>query len=427
MISQIKLQNFRCFEDTLVDFKDRRGSIRPLNVIYGDNVSGKTSFLMAFAFVKHSVESLHFDKLRQKRTTLRHKHNIDKFVLKDHIVRHYRKGSHSPMVICLDFQSDNVLYRYKMVMIQGQLIEESLYRKARSEFILCFHYTRNELEWGTRIILSKDRKKIDELFKKYHSKYTILSILNYVNENKLENNIRVHDSIKIFLNQVSALYIEVDRYYSQKASSSFLYDHDLCPFEGYLTYNKDSAMKKSLPVVNNLLSMLFPELHEISYKTTTVAKNYYKYELVINFKNTDGFYTIPNDDVPKSLFDFLSIMAIVLGTQKEYIYIIDNFANNISYFSLKQLFESIIPIVDASCIFTMGDNDAMNLLNPRDIQISWIKEGQYHIDQLSSFLNAQQNHNLRSRFEKGLLVPIERLPQIELGKNVSRYLNKVNV
>ena len=79
--------------------------------------------------------------------------------------------------------------------------------------------------------------------------------------------------------------------------------------------------------------------------------------------------------------------------------------------------------MDISCIVTMADNDAMNVVNPRDIQIAWSKNSEFHIDQMTSFLNVQQNHNLRSRFERGLLIPDDRSSQHDLGRNVSNYIN----
>lgn len=423
MISQIKLENFRCYEDTLVDFKDKRGSIRPLSVVFGDNISGKTSFLMAFAFVKHSVESLYFDILNERRTSVRYEHRIKPFVLGEHIVRHYRKGSHSPMVITLDFFKDNVIYRYKMVMLQGKLIEESLYRKVRSEFVLCFHSSQNEVKWGTRFVVAKDRDYIDEMVEKYHSRYSILSIFNFLGSGEVRHDLRVHRSVLVVLDIINSLYIEVDRYYSQKLRLAYFNDHDFGPFEGYVTSDRLVSMRASLPITNNMLRMLFPNVQGMSYKTTQISEDYYRYEICLDFINKGDIYTVGNDDMPTSLYEFLSIMASIIGYPRNYIFIIDDFANKASYFSLKQLFETIIPVMDISCIVTMADNDAMNVVNPRDIQIAWSKNSEFHIDQMTSFLNVQQNHNLRSRFERGLLIPDDRSSQHDLGRNVSNYIN----
>lgn len=417
MISQITLQNFRCYEETFVDFKDKRGSVRPLSFVFGDNISGKTSFLMAFGFLKHSAESLLIDQISKNRKDTKYKHTLEPFILKEHIDRHYRKGAHAPMILEFDFLSEHIVYRYKMVMLGGKLIEESLHRRSRQDFVLCYQRNQNLIVWGTRILLSKEVAKFENLVDIYHNDYSVLSIFRYLQSSCSPHHIRIHDSISDFLSVVDALYIEIDRYYEHSQIIAYITDHDLGPFAGYVDYNRLQAMESALPLMNNVLQLLFPHVAELNYRVFKVNENHYKYQIEIYFQNNDGLYSVPRDDIPKSLYTFLVILSTLVGRPVYYTYIIDDYITNFSIFALKNLYDTIFPLINASGIFTMNDNDAMNIVNPADIHIAWQEEHKFHVEQLNTVFNVQQNHNLRSRYERGLLVPTLTRPTVELSKN----------
>lgn len=325
------------------------------------------------------------------------------------------------MVLEYDFIDSTTVYRYKLTMIQGKVIEESLYRKKRGDFILSFHSDFKGVKWGTRIFLANQVDEVNKLVSTYKPKYTVLSILNFIYSDQSPNKIRVHESLGSTLDLIKLLYINIEGYYLHSEQVGYLEDHDYGPFEGYVVQKKLAMIEQVLPLFNSILGMLFPNFSEINYKITKIKDNFYKYEIQVYFKNSNGSFLLAREDVPKSLYEFLVIMGDQLSNPKAYYFVADDFAYNISSFGLESFFEIIFPTAKLQGIFSMTDNDAMNLLNPADIHIAWSNLGIHNISRLTTLFNFQQNHNLRSRFERGMIAPSHSEELKEMVLNMDRF------
>ncbi|WP_261975189.1 AAA family ATPase [Erysipelothrix rhusiopathiae] len=128
MFGSLTLKNFRCYRDLRVEFKNKRGTVKPRVYIYGDNASGKSSLLLSFAFLKKMNNGLYLNYLLETRDNPKYDHpSIEFFNLKEEAKRHYRIFAQENMVLAYEVILEGQVFVYEIVFNHYQeIVSESV-------------------------------------------------------------------------------------------------------------------------------------------------------------------------------------------------------------------------------------------------------------------------------------------------------------
>ena len=396
-----------------------------MSFIFGDNHSGKTSLLMAFAFLKGLCESLLIDTISKSRKPKADQNLIRRFSLLEDSKLHKRIGNDEPMKLEFDVVISGALYRYTLEMDAGVIINESLYRKKSGDFIQIFDYDGTELTWGNRRIRAHDEEVINNLLDYHKNKYSVLSILCYLVSAQGIEKVNLNSVVLEFVLKIRYMYVDIPGFYSSNGTESFIKDIKRNPFFGILKQDRVEIFEYAMSLLNHVVSLMFPDVSHIQYRINKIGRKNVEYNLEVYFKVEHGVIEIPYENLPESLKQLFLIVGDTITSRKNRTFIIDNYCNEMSYFSLIQIIQTINPLLNIDGVFTMANYDAMNIVHPSNIFISLNDNYKFKVNHINDFFDIQSKHNIRMRFENGLIIKDRRSAKIDLGAKVISYRNKL--
>lgn len=421
MITNIKLVNFKCFEDLDLNMRDRRGSTRNCSIIFGNNLTGKTSFLSSYAFLKRSVENLYI------MNQMNEKLYCDKMDASYTIVSELASKNNfldveKPMFLEWEFALNRNHYKYRLGFTEGTLIEEGLYRKVKNEFVPTFTYDGKTVVWGNRTMVTLCRDSVqDRLVEKNHE-FTVLSIIYDYQRQLGADKANLHSSLEGVLSIIDHLVIEIDGVYSSSTVNKVLYGAQRDALEGVIDQSEYDDFQARLIVMNKIVKMLVPSVDKVQYRMTKINDEQYSYVTEVYGVGSEEKFFGPR--LSTSLVALLQVMHNLSDFDDEKILIFDDYASHADYFALVDLFTVIMPTMNIKGVFAMKDLDSMNIVTPSSIIMSWVDQERYTLDFLSNITKIQPNHNIRSRYEAGHIVPIRKTEQKQIGTLYKEYRNQ---
>lgn len=416
MITNIKVENFRCYKNLDIALKDGRGRLRNEWILFGVNFSGKSSFMEIFAFLKRSAEALLIESLRDERPNF----DMESYDMTKEIQLHKRAGSQCPMSLEYELLVDKYELRYRMIFDDEGLVEESLCRKVSNNYSAIFEFKDNVLTWDNRILDSYYINIVNKMFEKYQYNHTVLSILVLGRDERSNSKLLIHPSLRAFSHFGENMFVNVGSYSSLKVES-YLRNCNRGAFTGVVVPEYIELLKKAAPLINSIIKKIFPVVNRVEYKISDEDNGYKKYEVQIYFNNHKGSSLIVQDNVPEIFEELFGILHNIIGLDSNLYFVMDNFVESVSGFSLVEIFEKVMPLTETKGIFAMTGVEAMNIVDRSSIILAWVDEGVFKANTLNNITTLQANHNVQNRFERGLIVPMIRSKDNNLLETLCEY------
>ncbi|NBA01310.1 AAA family ATPase [Erysipelothrix rhusiopathiae] len=411
MFGSLTLKNFRCYKDLRIEFKNKRGTVKPRIYIYGDNASGKSSLLLSFAFLRKMNNGLYLNHLLETRDHPKYDHpSIEYFNLREEAKRHYRIFAQDNMVLAYEMILDGQVFVYEIVFNQYQeIVSESLFKRINNRAIIIFTASPTDFSFGRGMILTKDIPVIQNLYDTYYGEHTMLSILNFIIERQSIYKIAIKYTLLDVCMFIRRMHIGVEPYYDHQAYFNFFTDNNITPFTGTHDPIGKLAFEKAQPLLSNMLVTLFPNVIEAYYAFTHKGKDLWDYELKVVKKGIEGNYTIPYGDFPSGTYDFVNKIFALFDALMGSTLIGDDFDLSLHTFLVQHIIQYYMPQVEGQTFLTMDKLSTMNIVDPASIYIcSANSDLSYTVNCIEDIAPTQANHNVRNRYEQGVYGELHR-------------------
>lgn len=399
MYAALYLRNFKCFDTSYVSFRSRRGEILQQIHLIGDNVTGKTSFLSAFAFLKVISEDLSNFKVLENERFKDHVKLHQPKVICDRVKHCSRHGAKDGMSLGFEIVIKKTKYFYELDFdCEHQLIRESLYRVVGSTNHVVIQRDQDSFSYGKGIIKKKYDPIMNELFEIYGKDHTLLSIIQYAYSMKL---IEIKDSLElildfIFLHNINVGQHKHDDYFN--FGSEFYSTH----VYGIQCNHYIKLLEASTFTMLQYLKSLFPKIHNVRYQVTPVGDNKFEYQLVIAETREHGFAELLPHEWSSSYIMALDFSSILLDSHLGCPVVFDDFGGNAHYQTKLTLIESLTANQQSQVFFTTTTTSYMNDVNQQYFySVRYTPERGHFIENLVQAYNIRSEHNIQQRYEKG--------------------------
>lgn len=414
MFGSLTLKNFRCYKDLRIEFKNKRGSVKPRIYFYGDNASGKSSLLLSFAFLRKMNNGLYLNYLLETRDKPKYEHpDITAFDLRQEVKRHYRIFAQENMVLAYEIVLDGQIFVYEIVFDSYQeIVSESLFKRINNRAIIIFTASPTDFSFGKGMILTKDIPIIQNLYDTYYGDHTMLSILNFIIERPAVYNIAIKYTLLDVCMFIRRMHIAVEPYYDHQKHFNFFSDSNLTPFTGTHEPLGKLAFEKAEPILSQMLTTLFPNVVEARYSFKHVARELWDYELKVVKRGIEGNYIIPYSDFPSGPYDFINKTFALFDALMGSTLIGDDFDLSLHTFLVQHILRYYMPQLEGQTFLTLDKLSTMNIVDPASIYICTADADlTYRVNCIEDIAPTQANHNVRNRYEQGVYGEIYR-PQL---------------
>lgn len=404
MFGAIHLKNFRCFEDTSIDFKNGRGVINSRVYLFGDNASGKTSILQAFLFLKQNLTSLadYKDFGRSFKQVVR---------------RNFRHNAKDDLILIYEFSINKQRHIYEVVYNQEmELTSESLVRVKSNHVEVLFTATPQELNLNSNMYIIDDFDRIHHYYKKYFGDYSFLSILYYASNRKF---VKLKIGAYNVLNFINRGVYSIDR----------TGPYHINILNGRADENLKFQLEEAKSEFSVFISSIFNTVAYIDFDFIRNNDGTYDYRLKVYGSSKGGTYLMQPDDMPHSLYSFLQMLVDLLSLFNGTIGIFDYFDHALDIHSLTAMIQFIEETIEGQLFIAFNSLDIINALKPSDIFISSQDEVHNHfVVSLQQYAPTQTNHNVRKRYEEGLYssdLPVYQRSKLKVSK-LKKSLEAIN-
>lgn len=430
MFGSVRLVNFRCFDDINVSLKNKRGSLKPNIYLFGENSSGKSSFLLSFAYLKTITEGYRINYELKVRNECVQEFEVNPFVLKDEYAKHKRKNSIGDMRLEFEAVIDGKQYFYLMVFSdEGCLKQERLTKKLNNRTITVFEATKTRLDVGRNVILLKDMNEINQMHSQSFGMYSMLSYFGYLLE--VRKDVQLKASLKEFVDFVLRASIMIDGHYNQREIMGFLWNSSAVVSKGVANRSVYNLLNQSLPVLNELIESVFPLVDRMEYIFESIDEDHWKYEICAYKKTSLGIVKVSYDELPSGFRKFIGLSINFLELLLGRCVIVDQFDLGLHQSPFLNIIQNIIPKLPGQLIVSLDSLDAMNHIEPASIYVTNIKDLIFGVEAIENIAPSQPNHNIRNRYEQGVFgTPVPTRPNMlhsmmwELRAGVVEVLSK---
>lgn len=401
MFGSVYLKNFRCFDETSVSLKNKRGSFKQQVSVFGENSSGKTSFLLAFGFLRRLTDGYRVNDIYRTRTHFRHTPKVDPFDLKREVAKHYRKLACEDMVLAFEVSIKNQIFVYTVQFDNSHnLIQESLMKRVNNKENIIYKADCAGVVFGRSMVLVRDIDTINAFHKKSFGEYTMLSILNYIcYEHK---DIVFKSTLSDFIEYIAHMRVVIPNHYMQLDFHNFVWNSNISVFGGRADIELKQFILSSLPVLNNTIKSIFPLVDSVDYTFVEIEPNLWQYDLVVSKRTDLGIVSVPANELPAGLTHVLSMsisfVELMLGNTVIY----DQFDHYLHQMPMLNIIENIVSKFSGQSILTLDSLDTMNHLEPPSVYVTNIKDYKFTVTGIEEISPTQPNHNVRSRYESGV-------------------------
>ncbi len=404
MYGYIHLKNFKCYEDEFINFKDSRNRVLSEIHFIGDNLSGKSSVISVFSFLQEMVMlNYNHDVARRKRLCLRSRDY--KLPNMERLVRSH-KNYFTEKGIELEFEIiiNNNKYYYKLVFNNDNKLEyESLIKATNNNDRMLFERDENTYRSGRGVIRVSEKDKFDKHFKDNKANYTLLSMI-YLKVYKEEMK-SVSDIINI-CNFILLHHINND---SHKHLDIYNFDKD-----DYRSITKGVSSEAYLkvlhatePVIKELLNSLSSDVIDVKYDVNEIEYDMYEYGLLIKQQRNEKSFWMKEEEWPPLYDVVINIVHAINSASFNGIVVLDNITNKLHYNTLKKLLVGFNKYSTGQTIFTSSSPVYLNDIEHSSIYLLKNESDKYFIQRIVDDFDYRSEHNIRSRYERGLYGTID--------------------
>lgn len=397
MYASLYMRNFRSFHDAYMSFRNKKGSIKPIVAVFGNNGIGKTSLLMAFSFLKQSCDHIYYNSMLEQQTDSA----LRPFNLQFSVSEHFRTGASGPMHLIYECVLEKTIYVYEILFdSEYRLISESLSYKMNHDYNILFKRDRKNIYIYPGMISKKNDETVRKHFLKYRDSATLLSVLFYSEKN---DGVHIKKTLHRFIKFVSLQHIDHDNFIHQQ-HFNILEQRKINVYEGSMGMRDRLFLEASAFAVEKVLKTMQSNVHKIKYEYTKnkTKKDYYDYKMKIYIKTETGIQMIKHSMIPRSAFKLMQLCNVLLDAYLGNQVILDDFTDGLQHEVSKALIEFFIAKASSQIFLTMNHIDIMNELDRKSIYIFVKEASSLNLQCIDDISSVRENHNLRLRYETGV-------------------------
>lgn len=375
MIRKMTLKNFKSYIDTQFDFVGTNDLPKKLIILYGANGSGKTNFIDAFRFLSDTFQTLSVHNIIMKFLE-EEKLNpnsesisgiVDKYSLKA-LIKHYKTiDSTNSMIISFEFSLKGRTGEYYVEFDNDQILHEKLEYTLSKNRGVYFDVSRDNARFNPSVFTDSFMLELLNLKNKYWGKHSIISILNYIEDEYSKNffeigtNEYLSDLLFYFSTITSHL---VDRKNDRNKICNFknlLSDFD----KGKIQADMSDRITNTEKVINYFFTNLYQDIESVYYKKQP-DNDQIKYHLY--FRKILGDRIIDVDFAEESCGtkSLLQLLPFFLAANYNAVVAIDEIDNGVHDSLLSELINSLIPIIKGQLIITTHNTMLIENYNLKD-------------------------------------------------------------
>lgn len=419
MLKRVRLKNFSCYEDQEVVFTDGRGTVKQKVFLLGENGSGKTKFLESFAFFKKITMGLMINE-RFDNTDFRFEHEIDRFNLKDDIDYFTMIGKKRKMSLEFDFQLEGSHLSYYIEFSNDKEVAyEKLYKKTARKDLLFFEREHSKLEFGYGIVLNRKDALVQSVFAENYHSHSVLGVLSYL---WTEDKIEIKDDLANLLYFILSSFVRIKDYFYGLNYYTFMHDIVMTPSEGVVDLHTKERLEQSCELMNGLLNYFYPHLHRLEYEFSDERDGLYETKIFIYKKFKQQTVKITREHFSNGLVTMLYLSYSLLAMYEGKFVVVDDYTENVQYKTLEHLINATMIEFEQQAILTLNDLDALDIIDPNSLYISYYNDGNHYIEALNDIDAIRANHNIRKRYIEGVYVK-----DMQYGKIPFKKINEYRI
>ena len=432
MITYIKLKNFISFGDTIFDFRKSKGVPVSFAAIYGENGSGKTSFVKSLEMLAMSTSSFRslesIEKLQKVIDSKDAVPGILEGVIEQLILDNFSTTlEKNRMIGCEDESSveygficggKNFVYR---IAFRDTVTEESLYGWTGKQSGYLYKIRLDENNdiktsfFGKLFLSSAAQNEAVADIKKFWGKHTFIGILNnqlnkqnsrYTNENYspcLLNFLVYLSSLTIVAKSSSRVHFIIGGGRSKMLVRNLT--------GGKISAKNYELLERSQHIISNIFSQLYSDIKSAEYETEKESDDILSYKLYFNKMISGKLRRISIDDESTGTLQILRILSPLLCAMLGMTVCIDEADTGIHDILFNNILEAVRENLKGQLIITTHNTTLLENIHPSEAYIIDVDHmGEKSVVCADEF-GLQKSNNPRNCYLKGMLggVP-ENLP-----------------
>ncbi len=432
MITYIKLKNFISFGDTIFDFRKSKGIPVSFAAIYGENGSGKTSFVKSLEMLAMSTSSFRslesIEKLQKIIDSKDAVPGILEGVMEQLILDNFSTTiEKNRMIGCEDESSveygficggKKFVYR---IAFRDTVTEESLYGWTGKQSGYLYKIRLDENNdiktsfFGKLFLSSAAQNEAVADIKKFWGKHTFIGILNnqlnkqnsrYTNENYspcLLNFLVYLSNLTVVTKSGSRVHFIIG------GGRSKIFVRNLTG--GKISTKDYELLESSQHIISNFFSQLYSDIKSAEYETEKESDDILSYKLYFNKMISGKLRRISIDNESTGTLQLLKILSPLICAMLGMTVCIDEADTGIHDILFNNILESVRENLKGQLIITTHNTTLLENIHPSEAYIINIDHmGEKSVVCADEF-GLQKSNNPRNCYLKGMLggVP-ENLP-----------------
>lgn len=368
MFTRIKVQNYKSLINLDVDFTCKKEKAKPLVVIYGENGVGKSNIASVFYVLCESLRTMTIRNRLQKLFD-----NGEKFEkpLDDRLFRFLKEnlnGTESIIKNCKTINSkDNMVLQYDFIVSGGnrgtyiieydnnRIVHERLEYVLNKNKTVLYDLTEQKVQINKEIFLdNKYEKEFKELLEKYWGKHTLLSLLIFDKEDKINNYVeeRVNSALFDIVREFFTMSVEIKNGNRGEKGTLGVRHEILKELEkGEIDITKEEELNRAERLVNEFFTTAYTDIKEVYYRRE-YEEDKINYSLVFKKLEYDMLIDVDAELESTGTLKLLEIIPYLLMCLDGRTVVIDEIDNGIHDLLLNNIIENIIESINGQLIIT---------------------------------------------------------------------------
>ena len=422
MFTYIKCKNFLSLGDVVFDFKKNQNSINPIVIVYGENGSGKTNFVQAFSVLKNTIHSFEYQRHADELLSIFKEEVFSVANIQQELSIYQDFCSYLSSKRMVDCDEPTELeYGFVMndkeaiyhISFTDRIIEESLYGFTGKQRGYLFKISSDDnntinskLQSGL-IIQSLYKKEMNEKISQYWGKHTFLSIIN---KQKMEKNEKfIEENISMFLlESLKQLdMISITNKLPHSNENRIIYNDKNCILwnleNGVIKADQVKTIERTERIIREFLTQTYSDIKDVQYGIAQMENDKVHYQLYVDKMINGKVRRISFAQESAGTHQVIDILRSLIGLFCGVTVVYDEIDNGVHDILLTGIIKSLQDEITGQLIITTHNTMLLEEMDEHYVYvISTDYLGRKSVHCAAEY-GIQTNHNLRTRYLKGLL------------------------
>ncbi|AUJ52606.1 hypothetical protein B2G94_08515 [Staphylococcus hominis subsp. hominis] len=443
MINKLKLKNYKSFKEVEIDFVNPKKVESNLNLIYGENGSGKSNIISVFSLLAHLQDTI---KSNERFAELLGEDSEDKewrkiiarspFGSMTNVINLMKsesiafKGSKEPTEIYVEFLIEGSIAEYYLKIDEKQgVLEESLFyliNKNRGYLFKINKSNNDSFEVYFSPSTFKEKRLLNIMLSNielYWGNHTFLGIVDYElnNLNKNENFLKagINESLLAVIKEINHLNVDhkgtkmrtvigssINKLTAKNLSKGTLDRNDF----------KEKDFEKTEEILNFMFTSLYSDIHNVYYKINGNKENEIEYELFFKKQIYGELVDVPFSIESAGTQQLLRLVPMIIALTQGKTVIIDEIDTEIHDVLMKSIIEGIMEIETGQLIATTHNTMLLKTVDKNNVfVIDMDSNANKKVVNLSSHnIKLKANNSLYNKYINGEFGGVPFIDEIDL-------------